>query len=172
MTRQDLEQLNRNRVARGQRPLTWMESPGKNQKPLPPMDTAYSRLQPAHLDEKYWAKPPVPKAKRPKRPRGPSHLEEKFIRLWQEAGGPELVPEFRFCKERRWRADFCHERSRTLIEIEGGAFCGRHTKAKGFLADAEKYLAAWLAGWSVVRLTAPQLTRQTITAVALRLAIR
>lgn len=163
MTRAEFERINQNRIGRGQRPLTFTETPGRNQTPL--VRTAASIIGAPSVKE-------LRRGKIASKPRSPSHLEEKFTRLWNEAGGPELVPEFRFCKERRWRADFCHERSRTLIEIEGGAFCGRHTKAKGFIADAEKYLAAWLQGWTVVRLTAPQLTSQTITAVALRLVIR
>ena len=52
-----------------------------------------------------------------------------------------------------------------MIEIEGGihlAAGGRHNRAAGFIADAEKYIEAFLAGWSVVRLTAPQITTPII----------
>jgi hypothetical protein len=50
--------------------------------------------------------------------------------------------------------------SRTLIEIEGGIFLpggGRHNRGGGYAKDAEKYLEAALAGWTVLRLTAAQL---------------
>jgi very-short-patch-repair endonuclease len=50
--------------------------------------------------------------------------------------------------------------SRTLIEIEGGIFLpggGRHNRGGGYAKDAEKYLEAVLAGWTVIRLTAQQL---------------
>ena len=50
--------------------------------------------------------------------------------------------------------------SRTLIEIEGGIFIpggGRHNRGGGYAKDAEKYLEAVLAGWTVIRLTAKQL---------------
>jgi very-short-patch-repair endonuclease len=50
--------------------------------------------------------------------------------------------------------------SRTLIEIEGGIFIpggGRHNRGGGYAKDAEKYLEAVLAGWTVIRLTAHQL---------------
>jgi very-short-patch-repair endonuclease len=50
--------------------------------------------------------------------------------------------------------------SRTLIEIEGGIFLpggGRHNRGSGYAKDAEKYLEAVLAGWTVLRLTKPQL---------------
>ena len=71
--------------------------------------------------------------------------------------------EFRFHPERKWRADFAHIESRTLIEIEGGIYIqGRHNRAAGFIADTEKYLEAFLAGWAVVRLTTAQITASNV----------
>ena len=88
-----------------------------------------------------------------------SALEERFLSLWQEAGGLPLLREYKFHPKRRWRADFAHVDTKTLIEVEGGVYNhGRHTPPLGFLADAEKYLTATLDGWTVFRLTAPQLT--------------
>ena len=66
----------------------------------------------------------------------------------------------RFHASRLWRADFAHLASRTLIEIEGGIFqrgAGRHNRGAGYAKDAEKYLEAVLAGWTVIRLTDRQL---------------
>lgn len=100
-----------------------------------------------------------------------SPLEAKFLSIWKSVGGPSLEREFMFHPSRKWRADFAHQASRTLIEIEGGAFNGRHTTGKGFIADSEKYLAAYLHRWTVVRLTAPLLTRDNILAVAMRCAL-
>jgi len=101
--------------------------------------------------------------KRPASVRTPSHLERRFELLWAEAGGPALQPEFRFHPTRKWRADYAHLESRTLIEVEGGAWVGgRHTRASGFVADAEKYLEAALGGWRVVRLVGSQLTTETV----------
>ncbi len=88
-----------------------------------------------------------------------SRLESKFALHWQAAGGPHLEREFRFDPNRRWRADFAHLPSRTLIEIEGGIFInGRHNRAAGFIADIEKYLEAALAGWTVIRLADVHIT--------------
>ena len=88
-----------------------------------------------------------------------SRLERRFETLWKALGGPELECEFRFHETRRWRADFAHMPSRTLIEIEGGIWIrGRHNRAAGFAADLEKYLEATLAGWRVVRLGPAELT--------------
>ncbi len=95
-----------------------------------------------------------------------SVLEARFLDLWTSLHGPELEQEFRFFPSRRWRADFAHVDSRTLIEIEGGIWSrGRHITPKGFQADAEKYLTATLNGWSVLRLTHAQLTKETILSI-------
>ncbi len=95
----------------------------------------------------------------------PSRIEAKFALYWRSLGGPELEREFRFHSERKWRADFAHIASRTLIEIEGGIFVeggGRHNRAAGFIADAEKYFEAFLADWTVVRLTSTQITAPNV----------
>ena len=95
----------------------------------------------------------------------PSKLEADFKWQWRIANGPALECEFRFHPKRKWRADFAHVGSRTLIEIEGGIFMrggGRHSRGVGYAADAEKYLEAVLAGWRVIRLTEKQLNQPTI----------
>ena len=105
--------------------------------------------------------------KRPASVRTLSRLERKFELLWRTVDGPALQPEFRFHPTRKWRADYAHLESRTLIELEGGVWVGgRHNRAAGFVADAEKYLEAALAGWRVVRLVDSQLTLETVGRVA------
>ena len=92
-----------------------------------------------------------------------SKLEAHFERLWRLMNGPTLEREFRFHPTRKWRSDFAHLPSRTLIEIEGGIWVrGRHTSPKGFAADAEKYLEAALAGWRVIRLVDDQIKTPVI----------
>jgi very-short-patch-repair endonuclease len=89
-----------------------------------------------------------------------SRLESRFLLLWRVAQGPPLEREVRFHTSLRWRADFAHMGSRTLIEIEGGIFIpggGRHNRGGGYAKDSEKYLEAVLAGWTVIRLTEKQL---------------
>lgn len=104
----------------------------------------------------------------------PSRLEAKFALFWQSLGGPALERDFRFHAERKWRADFAHVESRTLIEVEGGIFIkggGRHNRAAGFIADAEKYLEAFLADWNVVRLTEAQITAPNIERIIRRVRV-
>jgi very-short-patch-repair endonuclease len=93
----------------------------------------------------------------------PSRLEKRFETLWRALDGPPLEKEFRFHPVRKWRADFAHLESRTLIEIEGGIYInGRHNRGAGFAADLEKYLEASLAGWRVVRLGPNEITAENV----------
>jgi hypothetical protein len=61
--------------------------------------------------------PPQPE---PSQTHAPDTELNRFETLWRALGGPELDRESRFHPTRRWRADFAHQPSRTLIEIEGG----------------------------------------------------
>ena len=95
-----------------------------------------------------------------------SPLEAKFLQLWVMLGGPELQREYRFEPTRRWRADFAHIASRTLIEIEGGLYQqGRHQRLHGYQADCEKYNWATMTGWRVLRLTSAMLTPDYIESI-------
>jgi len=85
---------------------------------------------------------PVPQAK--------SQGEEAFA-LHCRVDGLEPVREFRFHPERKWRADFAFPESRVLVEIEGVG--GRHQMIGGFVKDAEKYNAAAVLGYRVLRYT-------------------
>jgi very-short-patch-repair endonuclease len=95
-----------------------------------------------------------------------SPLEAQFHQLWQMLGGPELEREFRFEPMRRWRADFAHVDSRTLIEVEGGLYQqGRHQRLHGYQADCEKYNWATMTGWRVIRLTSMMLTPDYVESI-------
>ena len=80
--------------------------------------------------------------------------EEKLalhIRAW---GLPEPEREYRFHPTRRWRFDFAWPTFMVAAEVEGVSPAGgRHQHIAGFEADAEKYNAATLAGWKVLRFT-------------------
>jgi very-short-patch-repair endonuclease len=68
--------------------------------------------------------------------------------------------EYQFAPPRRWRFDFAWVNQRVAVEIEGGLWMrGRHTTAKGMLADMDKYNTAASLGWFVLRFAAEHLRR-------------
>jgi len=87
-------------------------------------------------------------------PRAPSKLEERFARDLRALKVLEPQREYRFAPPRMWRIDFAWPDRKVAVEIEGGVWTnGRHTRGSGFVADCEKYNAAVLAGWKVLRFT-------------------
>jgi len=82
--------------------------------------------------------------------------------------GLSPVREFRFSKTRRWRFDFAFPTEKVAVEVEGvtkygGARkIGRHQTPKGMAADCEKYNAAVLLGWRVLRYTQDQIVDQLL----------
>lgn len=83
-----------------------------------------------------------------------SFLEEVLAQDLKDEGIP-FEREYRFDPERKWRADFALP-GKVLVEVEGGAWDGRHTRGDGFIRDAEKYAAAARLGFVVLRFTSPQ----------------
>lgn len=71
-------------------------------------------------------------------------------------GIPHPVTEYRFAPPRRWRFDYCWPQGRggVALEVEGGVWTGgRHVRGMGFLKDMEKYNAAAIMGYRVLRCT-------------------
>jgi very-short-patch-repair endonuclease len=98
-------------------------------------------------------------------PKAKSEPEERFALTWKVLGGPRLEREFAFAPPRKWRFDFARPIEKIAIEIEGGVHegehRGRHMREEGFAADCEKYNAAALMGWRIVRLT-PDMIQPTL----------
>lgn len=70
---------------------------------------------------------------------------------------PEPAREHRFHGERKWRFDFAWIDRKLAAECEGGIWItGRHTRGTGYEQDLEKYNAAALLGWLVLRFTKRQ----------------
>ena len=70
--------------------------------------------------------------------------------------GIQVEHEFVFAPPRKWRADWRVAGSRILIEYEGGLFMesgGAHKAVGNILRDIEKYNAAAIAGWIVIRIS-------------------
>ena len=71
----------------------------------------------------------------------------------------EFEQEFQFHTTRKWRADFHIKNTKLLIEVEGGIWSGgRHARGKGYLGDMEKYNAATMMGYQVLRFSTEQVT--------------
>jgi hypothetical protein len=69
-------------------------------------------------------------------------------------GLPAAVEEYRFDPVRMWRFDFAYPSQRIGIEIEGGVWIqGAHVRGAHFESDCEKYNAAAVALWHVLRFT-------------------
>jgi very-short-patch-repair endonuclease len=90
-----------------------------------------------------------------------SKLEWKFIVLWDALKGQYLDREYKFHPKRRFRADFVHKPSMTMIEIEGYG----HQKQNRYTTDLEKYNLAATMGWTLVRLTAAKITANDLQAI-------
>jgi very-short-patch-repair endonuclease len=64
------------------------------------------------------------------------------------------IREWRVCKDRRWRVDFCFEQAQVVVEIEGGTWMnGRHNRGNGYSGDLEKYNRLAKMGFRVLRYT-------------------
>jgi very-short-patch-repair endonuclease len=65
--------------------------------------------------------------------------------------------EYQFHPKRKWRADFHLMGKKILVEVEGGIWSGgRHTRGKGYIGDMEKYNAAVMMGYQVIRFSTEQ----------------
>jgi len=65
--------------------------------------------------------------------------------------------EYQFHPKRKWRADFHLVGKKILVEVEGGIWSGgRHTRGKGYIGDMEKYNAAVMMGYQVIRFSTEQ----------------
>ncbi len=97
-----------------------------------------------------------------------SQLEDGFLRAWKAVNpnGPEPVRQHQFAKAelgRKWAFDFAWVEQRIAVECEGATWTGgRHTRGAGFQSDIEKYNAATLENWSVLRCTATDLKNRPI----------
>jgi len=65
----------------------------------------------------------------------------------------DVVKEYKFHPERKWRMDYAVLEHKICIESEGAIWSnGRHTRPTGFIKDMEKYNTATAMGWKVIRI--------------------
>jgi hypothetical protein len=104
------------------------------------------------IDEHKAKKPSRTVAKRNTASRSVAQRYAAFPGICEAYGLPRPVTEHRFDSSRRWRFDFAWPAAKLALEVEGGVWTeGRHTRGSGFTADIEKYNAATVQGWRVLR---------------------
>jgi len=90
-----------------------------------------------------------------------SSLERTFQFYCRALKLPDPVTGLRFAKEamgRKWEFDFAWPEHKVAVECEGGTWSGgRHTRGAGYAGDCEKYNAASLLGWTLIRTTTDML---------------
>ena len=72
------------------------------------------------------------------------------------------LEEVKFHPSRKWRFDYAWPDKMVALEVEGGVWTmGRHTRGIGFVRDMEKYNAATLLGWRVLRVPIADLQKES-----------
>jgi hypothetical protein len=83
---------------------------------------------------------------------------DALVFILESIGLPPPYRVYRFAPPRWWRFDYAWPDRHLGLEIEGGTWSGgRHVRGKGYERDCEKYNAAALAGWMVLRVTTTML---------------
>ena len=98
-----------------------------------------------------------------------SALTDKLLFQIRAAKLPVPLLEHRFARDfnppRMWRFDLCWPERMLAVEVEGGIFVqGRHGRGAGMVADMEKYNAAVLAGWRLLRVSDRHINKGTALA--------
>lgn len=107
----------------------------------------------------YRSKFPIKKGKKRRSVKGQRIQSEGEVTLARDLRALKIgfEQEYKFHPERNWRADFLITGTKILVEVEGGIWSGgRHTRGKGFIADMEKYNAAAVMGFKVLRFDTQQ----------------
>ena len=89
-----------------------------------------------------------------------SRLEEVLEFHLTSTNQPDFMREYEFHPTRKWRFDFAWPDHMLAVECEGlqpPNLKSRHTTNEGFMKDCEKYNAAVLLGWRVLRYTMPMI---------------
>lgn len=100
--------------------------------------------------------------------KGPEAIDAVFALMLHEQGLPMPVRELKFHPDRKWRFDYAWPEQMICLEVEGGRRqYGRHNRPQGFANDVEKYNAATVFGWRVLRCF-PETLRSKETVLMLR----
>lgn len=88
------------------------------------------------------------------RPKATAHGAPLFPGMCVAAGYPRPQEEFAFHCTRKWRFDFAWPEKKLALEVDGGIWQrggGGHSHPLGIERDIEKYNAAALIGWRILR---------------------
>lgn len=81
-----------------------------------------------------------------------------FVEFCRKQLGEAPAKEYVFHPVRKWRFDYAFPSAKIALEVEGGVYTGgRHIRPKGFLGDVDKYNAAAVMGWRVLRVVPDRL---------------
>lgn len=86
-------------------------------------------------------------------PDSASDLERELVTLLKWSRIQPEAFEYRFHPTRKWRFDMAWPSINLAVEVEGGLFATGHRSLNRFRTDLDKYNAAALAGWTVLRFT-------------------
>lgn len=85
-------------------------------------------------------------------------LEDLLLSQIREEGLPEPEREICLIPGRKFRFDFCFEKERLTVEVQGGTWVkGGHSSGVGIQKDCEKTILAQLGGWKVFPVTSNQI---------------
>jgi len=97
--------------------------------------------------------------RRPKTPK-PLSPGEEALALHLKGDGIAFEREYKFHPARKWKFDFALPDKKLAIEVEGGTWIGgSHNRGERYEQDCEKYNAAAVMGWRVLRYTTSMVQR-------------
>lgn len=119
-----------------------------------------AKAKPARRRKKIDGVSPEPDKSNLGRRKGRSVGEAEFMRQWLLEHELPPVEEYPFHPSRRWRFDFAWPEEKLALEVEGGSWTsGRHNRGAGYETDCEKYSAAAILGWRIIRATTGQVKK-------------
>ena len=84
-----------------------------------------------------------------------SDLEANLLFQIRAINLPDPEQQYVFAKPRKWAFDLCWPDYMWAVECEGGLWVkGRHNRPEGMKKDMDKYNAAALLGWKLLRFSA------------------
>jgi|ERR1035437_5437648 very-short-patch-repair endonuclease len=80
--------------------------------------------------------------------------QDTFTLALKAQTGIIAVKEYMFHDKRKWRFDYAIPDKKVAIEVDGGIWSkGRHIQPKGMLGDMDKFNAAAVLGWRILKVT-------------------